>query len=71
MSDSRPHPLTIWMQAATPPMTQARAAEILGVSKPYLSQVISGKKAVTFKRAAAWSKITGQPIEAFMQSEAA
>lgn len=53
------------MRGQTPPLSQKDAAERLGVSEGYLSLVLAGKRAVSLKRAKAWSGITGLAIEAF------
>jgi transcriptional regulator with XRE-family HTH domain len=66
MSESVKHPLLPWIEQFDPPR-QARAAEKLGVSEPYLSQVLSHKRAVSLKRAAEWSKITNIPVGDFVQ----
>lgn len=65
------HPLTDWMAAQQPPLRQADAASRLEVSEPYLSLVISRARGVSLKRALKWQQITGLPVEAFLQREAA
>ena len=71
MLDSSEHPLTGWMTAQMPPLSRADAAHKLACSEPFLSLVINWKRSVSLKRAAAWSKVTGLPIDAFVMTEAA
>jgi transcriptional regulator with XRE-family HTH domain len=65
------HPLIDWMANHQPPLSQAAAAVKLKVSEPYLSLVLSGARGVSLKRALKWQAVTGLPIEAFLQREAA
>lgn len=65
------HALMSWMASQDPPLSQAAAAVRLGVSEPYLSLVLSGARGVSLKRALSWKRITGLPVEVFVQREAA
>lgn len=65
------HPLVDWMARQDPALSQGATAARLGVSEPYLSLVLSGARGVSLKRALKWQEITGLPIEAFLQREAA
>ena len=67
--ESPKHPLSDWIESRG--LKQAQAAQKLGVSEPYLSQVLSWKRNLSMKRAAGWAKVTGLPLTAFMVSEAA
>lgn len=69
MTDSAKTPLADWIDRQG--LKQVQAAEKLGVSEPYLSQILSGKRAVSLRRAAAWAKITGLETEDFLLPEAA
>lgn len=64
MTDS-PHPLQSWIVGNT---TQAKFAEAAGLSEPYLSEILSGKKRPSLGMASRLSKATGGsvPIDAFV-----
>jgi transcriptional regulator with XRE-family HTH domain len=64
MNDS-PHPLQAWIAKNT---SQARFAEAAGLSEPYLSEILSGKKTPSLNMAVKLSEATGGvvPIMAFV-----
>jgi transcriptional regulator with XRE-family HTH domain len=64
MPDSS-HPLESWIVSNT---SQARFAKTAGLSEPYLSEILSGKKRPSLKMASRLSRATGGdvPIEAFV-----
>jgi transcriptional regulator with XRE-family HTH domain len=64
MADSD-HPLQSWIEENT---TQARFADEAGLSKPYLSEILSGKKTPSLDMASRLSRATGGvvPISAFV-----
>lgn len=64
------HPLEAWIGKHS---NQAKVAEDAGISEPYLSEILSGKKTPSLKVASRLSKATGGkvPLSAFAQSEAA
>lgn len=65
-----PNPLARWIETQDPRPTQAQLADRIGISEPFLSQIISGKRAVSLNTAGRISAVTGIPLRAFVRSEA-
>lgn len=63
------HPLKVWR--TTQGLTQAEAAETLGLKEPSLSRYETGNRTPSLAQAAKLSEKTGIPIDKFLQTEVA
>ncbi len=50
-------------------LSQGKAADLLGVDRSYLSQVLSGKRSLGIKNAVHFEALTGVPVEAWVSHE--
>jgi DNA-binding XRE family transcriptional regulator len=59
------HPIRAWREYRN--LTQDALSEASGISKPYLSQIESGKRNGTFKKLAAIAKALSVPVDILAQ----
>ncbi len=59
------HPVRAWREYRN--LTQDALSEACGISKPYLSQIESGKRNGTFKKLAAIAKALAVPVDILAQ----
>jgi transcriptional regulator with XRE-family HTH domain len=61
----KPSPIRAWREYRN--LTQDALSEASGISKPYLSQIESGKRNGTFKKLAAIAKALSVPVDILAQ----